>query len=360
MKPLMVTIFFVFYLNIFISCEISESYDYTEDPTFFQEEQIDSEVVETSEPSTSSESTISDSESTTSESDPLDSDDSDQEENQECITNGGLAGDTGLKTWCWEDIELPDYIGSKGVSFSNKELVIDSECYEQQVTKSGNRIRFRVNPLGPEVGNWCDNNFNMRAEIRTAPWQVRNPLGTEEWFGWSYQFGDSYEVDQNNQWKFFQVYPGPVGLGPQISLEVIHKDQFNGHTAGEIYVVNKAGEGSTKYSSTGITPKAGETLDIVVHVIWEYASKGLLQVWINDEVVYDEQIATVTDDSPWGGNAKWGIYKWPWKEGERVQKSLDQGIEYLETYLGPIRLITRKPGDPDYGKDSYSTVRPAQ
>ena len=361
MKPLMVTIFFVFYLNIFISCEISESYDYAEDPTFFEQEQSAVEVVDPVVEDTSSEPDATESDTTesdTTESDPPSSDTSDQVEPEECTTNGGFAGDSGLKTWCWKDIELPDYTGSKGVSFSNKELVIDSECYEQQVTKSGNRLRFRVNPLGPEIGAWCSNNFNMRAEVRTAPWQVRNPLGTEEWFGWRYELGESYVIDQYNQWKFFQIYPGPVGLGAQVSLEVIHKDQFYGHSAGEIYVVNAGGEGSKKYSPTGITPQAGEKLDIVIHVIWEYASKGLLQVWINDQVVYDEQIATVTPEAPWGGNAKWGVYKWPWKVEERIQKSLDQGITYLEAYIGPIRMITRKPGDANFGKDAYATVRP--
>ena len=364
MKPLMIPISVICYL-IFFSCEPSESSEYFTDTTPVQQEQVDSEEVEQSsteptEEETTEETETSDPEPETSDPEPETSDPDPDEmtDTEECQTDGGLAGDSGLKTWCWEDITLPNYTGSKGVSFSNNELVIDSECYEQQVTKSGDKIRFRVNPLGPEVGSWCSNNFNMRAEIRTAPWQVRNPLGTEEWYGWSYTFGESYQIDQHNQWKFFQVYPGPVGLGPQISLEVIHGDQFNGHSAGEIYVVNKAGQGSTKYAPTGITPQAGQTLNVVVHVIWGYASEGLLQVWINDDVVYDEEIATVTSDSPWGGNAKWGIYKWPWKENDRVQRSIDQGITYLETYLGPLRIITRHQGDENYGSDSYSQVRP--
>jgi hypothetical protein len=83
-----------------------------------------------------------------------------------------------------------------------------------------------------------------------------------------------------------------------------------------------------------------------------------LQVWINDKKVYDKQVATIYSDYPWGGNAKWGIYKWPWRNAERVQQSLDQGITHLETFMGPLRMITRKPGDVDYLKDSYSEVRP--
>ncbi|MCW5515661.1 PKD domain-containing protein [Muriicola sp. Z0-33] len=273
-----------------------------------------------------------------------------------CITNGGRADDTGFKSWCWEDISIPEYSDRKGVSFSNNELYIDSECYERQVTNSGSQLKFEIDPINPGVESWCSRNFNMRSEIRTAPWNVQHSLGTEEWFGWSYTFGNDYEIDQNNQWKFFQVYPGPPGLSPNISLEVIHATQFNNHNAGEVYVVRQGGD--KDYRPTGFTPAAGEKLDIVVHVVWGDASTGLLQVWINDNLVFNENASTVHPGTPWGGNAKWGIYKWPWNNADQVQKSLNQGITKLTTYLGPIRMITRKPGDVDYGKNSYNEVSP--
>ena len=137
---------------------------------------------------------------------------------------------------------------------------------------------------------------------------------------------------------------------------IINKHQYRGHDAGEIYVVNKGNYPDNH--PTGITPKAGDKLDIVVHAVWGDSSNGLLQVWINDRRVYDKQVATIYSDHPWGGNAKWGIYKWPWANENRVQQSLDQGITHLETFMGPLRMITRKPGDPDYLKDSYSEVKP--
>ncbi len=277
--------------------------------------------------------------------------------NTDCVTNGGLAGDTGLKTWCWENVTLPQYSGSKGVSFSNGELVIDSECYEQQITKADNQLKFRVNPTTPEVGSWCSRAYNMRAEIRTAPWDIRHPKGTEEWFGWSYTFGNDYVVDQNNQWLFWQVHHGVVGDSPQTELMIIKNGQFNGHNAGELYVVNNVTSGS-KYNPTGITPGAGTKLDIVVHVVWDDASNGLLQVWINGQSVYDKQVATVYSSSPWGGNAKWGIYKWPWAESSGVQQSQQQGITHLETFMGNLRIITRRTGDSDYLTDSYTLVAP--
>jgi len=274
-----------------------------------------------------------------------------------CTTNGGKANESGLKTWCWNDITLPTYSGKKGVSFSNGQLVIDSECNQNALSIVDGQLHFFVDPINPPVDkSWCSRDFNMRAEVRTRPWDVRNPLGTEEWFGWSYRFGDNYVIDQHNLWKFFQVYPGPVGLSSQISFEIIHKDQFKGHPAGEIYFLNSAD--TNKYNPTGVIPKAGETLDIVINVIWRDSSNGFLKVWINDNIVYEKQVATTSPDQPWGGNAKWGIYKRAWENAGQVQKSLDQGITQLKTSIGNLRMITRFPGDVNYGKNSYSEVAP--
>ena len=273
-----------------------------------------------------------------------------------CSVGGGKAGETGSKIWCWENIDLPEYSGSKGPAFTNGELTIDSECNEQQVTKVGNQLKFRVNPTTPEAGSWCEEDFNMRAEVRTSPWQVNHPSGTEEWFGWSYTLGNDYIIDKHNQWLFWQVHHGVVGDSPHTEIMVIKDGQFSGHSAGEIYIAN--GADSPHYIPTGITPKAGDKLDIVVHAVWDTGSNGLLQVWINGQNVYDGQVATVYASSPWGGNAKWGIYKWPWREESGVQKSLQQGITHLETYMGTLRQITRRPGEPDYLKNSYSMVAP--
>ncbi len=274
----------------------------------------------------------------------------------DCVTQGGKAADTGLKVWCWGDITIPEYSDESGVSFSDGELYIDSECYEKQVSKVENQLKFSLNPTTPEVGSWCSRDFNMRAEIRTAPWDIRHPKGIEEWFGWSYTFGNDYVIDRNNQWLFFQVHPGVEDASPQTELTVIKDGQFNGHDAGEIYIVNAAN--GNEYHPTGITPKAGEKLDIVVHAVWGDVSTGLLQVWINGKRLYNKQVATVYEAYPWGGNAKWGIYKWPWAEANGVQQSLQQGITHFETYMGPLRMITLRPGDPGYLGNSYFEVTP--
>lgn len=274
------------------------------------------------------------------------------------VTNGGKSGDTGLKTWQWEDVPIPEYSG-QGVSFSNGQFTIDSEC-NPQVTNEGKRLRFYLDPTNPDPASWCGNDFNMRAEFHTKPWNVRQPLGTEEWFGWSYTFGDDYVIDQKNEFVPFQIHQGvnaEAGGSPQIKFQIINDNDYDPeHLAGELFVINRANEPDNH--PTGITPQAGDTLKIVVHVIWADASTGLLQVWINDQIVYDKQVRTVYPSAPWGGNAKWGIYKSSWRNENAVQESLDQGITHLETFMGPLRIITRRPDDPDYKKDSYSEVRP--
>ncbi|WP_175416259.1 heparin lyase I family protein [Aggregatimonas sangjinii] len=273
-----------------------------------------------------------------------------------CRTSGGLANDSGLKVWCWSDVNIPEYTGQQGVAFSDGQLKVDSECDERQVTIVNGQLVFSLDPSSPPPGKWCAKNFNMRAEIRTVPWHVNHKKGTEEWFGWSYTFGSDYIIDKETPWLFFQVHPGIQNVAPQMALWVIKKNQFNGHEAGEIYVVNTAN--NTEYQPTGIIPEAGETLNIVIHAVWDDAANGLLQIWLNGVSVYDRQVATVFDKYPWGGNAKWGIYKWRWANADDVKKSRQKGVTKLQTSMGPLRMITRTPDHPAYGKNAYSTVMP--
>ncbi len=278
-----------------------------------------------------------------------------------CSTGGGRADETGEKIWCWKDVTIPEYSGSAGVYFNNGQLGTATECYEKQVTKVGDRLRFDLDPLNPKAGSWCNNNYNMRAEIGTLPWPVQNPLGTEEWFGWEYTFGNNYIVDVKNGFLFFQIHNGVVGMSPAIELKIGGAGRLDNSTAGTLFVENNANALNNNiydYKNTGIIPSAGQTLNIVVHVIWGKGTNGLLQVWVDGNKLYDKRVDTVYNGSPWGGNAKWGIYKWGWREKDHIQESLDQGITQMQAYLGSVRMITRHPGDPNYGKDSYSRVVP--
>ncbi len=273
-----------------------------------------------------------------------------------CQIGGGLANQTGKKVWCWQNIDIPSGALSGGDSFSNGELALSVECSENQVVNFGDQLMFKLNPISPEAANWCNNEYNLRSEIRTLPWPVKQSLGTEEWLGWSYTFGDNYEVDNQNPWLFFQMHQGVNG-SPPFELAVVPSSLY-GAENGEVVVINEANLEETDRTLTGFVPTAGTTLNIVVHVIHDLGTKGMLQVWINNKLVYDKKVGTVYADTPWGGNAKFGIYKWGWREAVGVQSSLNQGINNLETYMGPLRIITRKPNDVDYNKNAFNEVVP--
>ncbi len=275
-----------------------------------------------------------------------------------CNTNGGFAGDSGLKTWCWGDIDVPSGSSSGRDSFSQGQLALSVECSANQVVKEGNRLKFVVNPTSPAAASWCNNNYNLRSEIRTMPWNIDLPSGTEEWIGFSYGFGDSYVADPVNNWVFYQAHEGSEGKNPLISLQV-NSRATNNHKTGEIVVVNAAHEGTYNiYHGTNVIPKAGETVDIVLHIIWADDNTGLLEVWINGNKLVDEQTRTVYRSSRVGGNSKFGIYKASWRSASGIQNSANHGVRNLETFMGPLRIITRKSNDSNYRKYSYNDVVP--
>ncbi|MBU2974662.1 heparin lyase I family protein [Zobellia sp. B3R18] len=275
-----------------------------------------------------------------------------------CKTKGGKANDTGLKVWCWDDITIPSYVGKKSMNFSNNQLKVDSECCENQVSVVEGRLKFSITPLIAQPNDWCDNDFNMRAEISTTPWLVNHPKGTEEWFGWSYILGENYVIDQENPWLLFQVHEGSRGKTPLIALWVMNKGGQGSGRAGELHIVNSSSNYGNHFYPTNIIPKAGQALNIVVHVVWGDAYNGLLQVWIDGVKVHDRQARTVRFSNPVGGNAKWGIYKWPWRDINGVTKSQKQGIDQLQAFMGPLRIITRSPNDKDYFANSFKLVSP--
>ena len=277
-----------------------------------------------------------------------------------CVTNGGKAHERGLKTWCWDDITIPSYTNGKGPHFANSNFVVDSECDPNAVSIENGKVKFHLVPKSPPTSNNsdCYRDYNMRAEIRTNPWFVNNPLGTEEWYGFTYEFSNDYKIHQYKHWYLFQVYPGPVGMGPQVHLQTSTEGQFNGNPAGELFFYRQPADNDRNRKGTGIIPKAGDKLDIVCHFVWGIGNQGRTRLWINGQLVYDEYGSNVKLDHPYGGNLKIGIYKSGWNNLTQIEADEADGITSLTTYLGDLRILTRRPGDPGYGDDAYSVVAP--
>ena len=278
--------------------------------------------------------------------------------NNDCSTKGGGAGESGYKVWCWSDMTLSKMVVNAKKPIDKRQLKIATECNSDQVKIEDGRLRFHVRPKAEILDIKCEQSYNMRAEIRTAPWKVNHAPGTEEWFGWTYTFEEDYKIDKENPWLFFQVHEGTVGDTPLIALWCMNNGGPGSGKAGEVHLVNNSYATKSFYYPTGFVPKAGETLKIVVHVIWDDFNNGLLQLWINGVKVHDKNERTVRATNLVGGNAKWGIYKWKWAEKKGVEKSIAQGIFSLNTSMGPLRIITRKPKDENYLKPSYSIVMP--
>jgi len=278
-----------------------------------------------------------------------------------CTTNGGLANDLGLKTWCWRDISVPSGTTTGRDSFSNGQLALNTSCNGNMVTVEGDRLNFKVNPTSPAAQGWCDSNFNYRSEIRTMPWNVDHQSGTEEWIGFNYRFGNSYKVDPTRNWVFYQAHEGTIGAFPLLSLQINGVDT-SAYKTGELIIVNSSqpvGDNTNTIYSTNLVPKAGESVDIVLHVIWGDNNTGLLEVWLNGTKALDLQtVRTIRSATQVGGNSKFGIYYAPWKSESGVSASAAHGVTQIETSMGALRILTRKPGDANYGQNSYATVMP--
>jgi len=275
-----------------------------------------------------------------------------------CVTDADYADASGLKVWCWNDLTLPTGITD---SFTDGTLALNVECDMNDVYISDGRLHFDIDPVNP-VATCGAEIYNKRAEIRTMPWPVKNPLGTEEWIGFNYKFEDDYVIDSTNEFLFYQHHQGVTG-SPPWDLSVFKAGQISGNPAGEIFVVNHSNDNAPTYydrTATGIVPQPGQSIDVVIHVVHNTGTSGLLQIWIDGVSVYNKQtVTTVWNDKAWGGNAKVGLYMYSWTNETAITASENAGVTSIHTSMGALRIITRLPSDPDYLQDDYVTVFPS-
>ena len=269
-----------------------------------------------------------------------------------------LATDTSLlKTWKWTDITIPDYQWPDGTAFGNG-LFVDVAYSPEGVAINDEWLCFTIDPEVPDLPADAPSPHHYRSEIRTAPWRIKHPLGTEQWIGWRYLFGKKYIPDTTSPITIFQNHPGVTGLSPQFELEIAAKDNPRPAEGGEIQIVNAAKEDRIVLP---VKPMAGDFLDIVIHVIYDRDNHGLLQLWLNEELHYDEIGSTVYEDQPWGGNNKWGVYHHTFNNSPAdVQSSLAIGGGKFDVLMGPLRMMTRSPDHPEYGYSAYHMVKPGQ
>ena len=274
-----------------------------------------------------------------------------------CNAGSSRANISGEKVWCWNNLATEINAAGPLASFSSGQLAKSVHYNGQGVRATNGRLHFSLNPNSPDSGN----GNNYRTEIRENPSNVDHALGTEQWFGWDYKFENDYKADALNEWIMWQVHGSfSSPAAPLISLWAAKQNMARQtNEPGEIFVVNAAvNTNNAEYVPTGIVPQAGQTLKIVVHVVWGDDNIGLYEVWINGTKIYSAQERTVYVEQPKGGYAKWGIYKWKWRSNSNVSASANQGITELNTSMGTLRSVMRRPGDADYGRDAYALVAP--
>lgn len=256
-----------------------------------------------------------------------------------------------MKVFNWGNMDLPDQPWPDETTFGD-DLFVDSAYDPEAVSLSNNQLRFYIDPVSPPVIN----NFNYRSEIHTAPWPIQHPLGTEQWLGWEYTFGEDYVIDPTAPITIFQNHNGVNGLSPAIELEIAGLNNPSPAQGGEIQVVNEAASERIVYP---VRPEAGDKLEVVVHVIYGVQKYGLLQVWLNGTLYYNKRGSTVYEDHLFGGNNKWGVYHHMFNNSaDDVQSSLNIGAGRVELFIGPLRILTRTPDHPEYKLDAYHLVRP--
>ncbi|MDB4415062.1 polysaccharide lyase [Saprospiraceae bacterium] len=262
---------------------------------------------------------------------------------------------TNVKTWEWNTITIPPYSYTSGMSFGPG-LFVNAAYDTMGVSIVGDNMKFVLNPLEPVPPMGSASPHNYRSEIHTHPWQINHPLGTEQWIGWRYFFPNDYVIDTTSPITIFQNHPGIQGLSPILELEIAALDDPSPAQGGEIQVVNV-----NDRIIYPVKPMAGDTLDVVIHVIYGLGNDGLTQVWLNGELYHDKIEQTVLENYPWGGNNKWGIYHHTFKNSPSdVQASINAGAGFVDLFMGTLRMTTRIPGHPEYKLNAYDLVKPGQ
>lgn len=260
-----------------------------------------------------------------------------------------------VKTWNWSQITIPAYNWPNGVAFGNG-LFTDVIADPEGVKIENGLLRFWVDPINPTPPTELDSPYNYRSEIRTRPWNIEHPIGTEQWIGWRYHFGENYKIDPTSPITIYQNHPGVPDMDPLFELEIAAFDRPDPAVGGEIQVVNAPNNDRVVYP---VRPLAGQTLDVVVHVIYGRGTEGLLQVWLNGELYYWERGSTVYAEHLFGGNNKWGIYHHTFNNSPSdVQASIEAGVESVEILMGNLKMLTRSPGDFEYATNAYDLVKP--
>ena len=312
---------------------------------------------------------------------------------QESCQDGQCVGDppdcTGLRVYDWTDLTdgvieggyFADHHWGTNIEHDPGSLsvVSDGALLREPGTKS---LRFYIDPQDPwPPSEPTSHEGNFRAEIYesyefhtgdTVSWAPDKPLRTEEWIGWSYYFPADFIAGETASTKFLQCHVG-TGAAP-IDLRLWNPTEYpnypEGRCAGETcdeFVLHRffPDDGmDAEVAITDVKPEAGQWYDFVLHVVWDTESSGtgLTEFWINGVQYYSSAGGNTFEnpenkDHPYGAMVKLGMYHGSWRDSDAIQASLAEGVDHLEIFMGPVRILSRLEGD-HLGADGYECVAP--
>lgn len=115
---------------------------------------------------------------------------------------------------------------------------------------------------------------------------------------------------------------------------------------------------------TDVKPRAGVWYDFVLHVVWDTESggAGLTEFWINGHQYYSATGGNTFEspenkDHPYGAMLKLGMYHGSWRNQEAIDTSRAEGVDHLEVFMGPVRILSRQDGN-HIGAAGYDCVVP--
>jgi hypothetical protein len=287
----------------------------------------------------------------------------------------------GLKQYTWADTDYvspggpadpPTFAGGDWIPDTAHAggMISDSDAYSRQWgTRS---IRAHVDADAPFAAGVTEPVAgNYRAEIRTTPWHDPVPMGTEQWFGFSYYFPSDYIHDTASRSTLMQLHAGT--MGPPVELFHFVPADYDGEYGAQLAIGRDWGtydggpnpDGLEEFAVTPIEPQAGNWYDFVVHTVWDAGAgtNGLTELWVNGNQYYSATGANTFDSDPndpalpYGGTLKLGWYKWPWREQAAIDASSAVGAEEVELYIGPVRILTN-PANAHVGQAGFDCVTP--
>ncbi len=257
----------------------------------------------------------------------------------------------------WKDITQPVSSYPSMVNFDDNKLRTSIEYDDNSITISGDLLQVKVSAFDAMPTGQASE-YHFRSEFHRTPWQNQPPVTTEEWANFNYIFSNDYVANTLHSVAIHQCYNGADGVQPLWQIDLARADVHGGGNAGgNIEFWNECSQSGIV---TSIIPTARQRVEFIVHVVYGEGAAGLIQVWVDGTLIYNETENTVLAPDIFGGNMKWGVYHYNWNQNsQNVVDSIGIGAGELKFKMEKIRYLTRTSGNPKYKDQDFAITNEA-